>query len=170
MKKIILTVAAVFVLSFANAQEGKFKAGINLGLPMGDIKDSYSLAVGLDLAYLWSISDKFQAGLTTGYAHYLGKSETVDLGFGLSTTVDFEDGGFIPLAGTAQYSVSENFFVGADLGYAIGVSPSGNNGGFLYQPKVGYQTEKFELYAGYKGISVDGGTFSSVNLGFNYKF
>jgi hypothetical protein len=170
MKKIILTVAAVFVLSFANAQDGGFKVGINAGLPMGDIKDSYSLSVGLDIAYLKSFSDKFQAGLTTGYAHYLGKSETVDLGFGLTATADTEDGGFIPLAATAQYSVSENFFVGADLGYAIGVSPSENKGGFLYQPKVGYQTEKFELYAGYKGISVDGGTFSSVNLGFNYKF
>jgi hypothetical protein len=170
MKKIILTVAAVFVLSFANAQDGGFKAGIHAGLPMGDIKDSFSFAVGLDLAYLWSISDKFQAGLTTGYAHYLGKSETVDLGGGFSATYDTEDGGFIPLAATAQYSVAENFFVGADLGYAIGVSPSENKGGFLYQPKVGYQTEKFELYAGYKGISVDQGTFSSVNLGFNYKF
>jgi hypothetical protein len=170
MKKIILTVAAVFVLSFANAQDGGFKVGINAGLPMGDIKDSYSLSVGLDIAYLKSFSDKFQAGLTTGYAHYLGKSETLDLGFGLSTTYDFEDGGFIPLAATAQYSVSDNIFLGGDLGYAIGVSPSENKGGFLYQPKVGYQTEKFELYAGYKGISVDGGTFSSVNLGFNYKF
>ena len=170
MKKIILTVAAVFVLSFANAQDGGFKVGINAGLPMGDIKDSYSLSVGLDIAYLKSFSDKFQAGLTTGYAHYLGKSETVDLGFGLSTTVDFEDGGFIPLAATAQYSVSDNIFLGGDLGYAIGVSSSENKGGFLYQPKVGYQTEKFELYAGYKGISVDGGSFSSINLGFNYKF
>ena len=39
-----------------------------------------------------------------------------------------------------------------------------------YQPKVGYQAEKYEVFAGYKGVSVDGGTFSSLNLGFNYKF
>ena len=169
MKKIILTVAAIFVIGVASAQEGKFKAGINLGLPMGDIKDSYSLAVGLDVAYTWSITDKFQAGLTTGYAHYMGKSTDIDTGFGMMT-VDFEDAGFVPLAATAQYSLSDNLFVGADLGYALGVSPSGNDGGFLYQPKIGYQTEKMEVYAGYKGISVDGGTFTSVNLGFNYKF
>ncbi|MFN4198615.1 MAG: hypothetical protein ACK4FS_06270 [Flavobacterium sp.] len=165
MRKIILSVLAVFAFGAAQAQDGGFKAGINLGLPMGDISDTYSFTVGLDVAYMWSISDNFQAGVTTGYAHYFGKEVEI---FGF--TVDIEDAGFIPLAGTAQYSLSDNFFVGADLGYAIGISPSGNNGGFLYQPKVGYQTEAFEVFAGYKGISVDGGTFSSINLGFNYKF
>lgn len=166
MKKIILSILAVAAFGTANAQDGKFKAGVNVGLPMGDIKDSYSLTIGVDAAYTWQVADKFSAGVTTGYAHYMGK--TVDLG--ILGEVKFEDAGFIPLAGTAQYSFTDNFFGGLDLGYALGVSPSGNNGGLLYQPKVGYQTEKFEVYGGYKGISVDGGTFSSINLGFNYKF
>lgn len=169
MKKIILTLAAIFAISFANAQDGKFKAGINLGLPMGDAGDLYSLSVGLDVAYMWSISDQFQAGVTTGYAHYMGKTTDIDTGFG-TFSVDVEDGGFIPVAGTAQYSLSDKFFVGADLGYAIAIAPSGADGGLLYQPKVGYQAEKFEVYAGYKGIAVTGTTLSSVNLGFNYKF
>mgnify|MGYP006990018151 CR=1 FL=1 len=52
----------------------------------------------------------------------------------------------------------------------MGLSPDGNDGGFLYQPKFGYQADKFEAFLGYKGISVDGGTFSSLNLGFAYKF
>lgn len=165
MKKIILSLLAVFAFGAAQAQDGGFKAGINLGIPMGDISDSYSFTVGLDVAYMWEISDKFSAGVTTGYAHYFGK--TVEF---FEIEIDLDDAGFIPLAGTAQYSITDNIFVGADLGYAIGISPDGNDGGFLYQPKVGYQAEKFEVFAGYKGISVDGGTFSSVNLGFNYKF
>ncbi|HSN48420.1 MAG TPA: outer membrane beta-barrel protein [Flavobacterium sp.] len=165
MKKIILTAIAVCAFSFANAQEGGFKAGINLGLPLGDIEDSYSFTVGLDVAYTWLVADKFHAGITTGYAHYMGKTQDV-----LGLQVEIDDAGFIPLAATAQYSISDNLFVGADIGYAIGVSPDGNDGGFLYQPKFGYQTEMLELYLGYKGISVTGGTFSSINLGFNYKF
>ena len=40
----------------------------------------------------------------------------------------------------------------------------------LYQPKLGYQTEKFEIYAGYKSISLDGEALSALNFGFNYKF
>lgn len=165
MKKIILIAMAVFAFSFANAQDGGFKAGINLGLPMGDIKDAYSFSVGFDVAYTWKVSDKFHAGVTTGYAHYMGETQEF-----MGLEIDLDDAGFIPLAGTAQYSISDNLFIGADLGYALGVSPDGNEGGFLYQPKFGYQTEKFEVYTGYKGISVDGATFSSINLGFNYKF
>lgn len=166
MKKVILTAAAVFAFGFANAQEGKFKVGAHVGLPMGDIKDSYSLNLGADVAYVWNVSDKFSAGVTTGYTTYLGK--TIDLGI-----VEFKkpNAGFIPVGATGQYSISDDLFLGADLGYAIYAgNEDGGNGGVYYQPKFGYQTEKFEVYAGYKGISVDGGTFSSVNLGFNFKF
>lgn len=157
MKKVLFAVIAVMAFGVSNAQDGNFKAGVNLGMPMGDIKDIYSLNIGLDLAYTWSISDDFSAGATTGYNMYNAKSGG-------------DAASFIPLAATAQYSFSENIFAGADLGYAIGVAPSGIDGGFLYQPKLGYQTEKFEVFAGYKGISVTGGTYSSLNLGFNYKF
>lgn len=169
MKKIILSLVAVMTFSLANAQEGAFKAGVNLGLPMGDIKDSFSLNIGLDVAYTWEISDEFNAGIGLGYSHYLGKTETFNYAFGV-IEIKNDDGGFIPVYGTAQYSISENIFAGADLGYAVGISPSGNDGGFLYQPKVGYQTEKVEVFLGYKGISRDGGSFSSINLGFNFKF
>lgn len=111
MKKIILSILAVAAFGTANAQDGGFKAGINVGLPMGDIKDAYSLSVGLDVAYTWEVADKFRAGVTTGYAHYMGKTETISL-LGVEVEVDFEDAGFIPLAGTAQYSFTDNFFGG----------------------------------------------------------
>ena len=97
MKKIILTAAAVFALTFANAQakkeskggdsEGGFKMGINVGLPLGNIKDAYSLGLGVDLAYLWPISEGFQLGVTTGYAHYLGKTQDYDTGFGIVSII-----------------------------------------------------------------------------------
>jgi hypothetical protein len=170
MKKIILSAVAVFAFGFANAQEGQFKIGAHVGLPLGDIKDSHSLNLGADVAYLWKITDEFKAGVTTGYTTYLGKTETVDLGPLGRIDVENEAIGFIPVAGTAQYSLTENLFVGADLGYAIYASSGEGDGGFLYQPKFGFQTEKIEVYAGYKGITSDGATISSINLGFNYKF
>lgn len=167
MKKLILSAMAVCAFGFASAQEGGFKAGINVGMPMGDAGDLYSFTVGAEVAYMWPISDEFQVGASVGYLTFMG-GEDVDLGFGLSYTV--EDAAFLPIAATAQYSFTENIFAGVDLGYAMGMAPSGMDGGIYYQPKVGYQTEKFEIYAGYKGISVEGGSFSSVGLGFNYKF
>jgi len=157
MKKIILSSVLVFLFGFTNAQNGNFKLGAHLGLPMGDIKDVSSFNFGVDAAYVWKVAESFSAGAATGYTNYSGKS-------------GFDSVGFIPIAATGQFSLSESMFLGADLGYAIYVGSGNGDGGFYYQPKLGYQAEKFEVYAGYKGISITGGTFSSINLGFNYKF
>ncbi len=155
MKKIILTAAAVFAFGFANAQSGAFKLGAHVGLPMGDIKDFSSVNLGADLAYTWSVAEGFDAGITTGYTSYLGKD-------------GFDAVGFIPVAATAQFTLTNNWFIGADLGYAIGASTD-NDGGFLYQPKFGYQMEKTGIYVAYKGISTDGVTASSINIGIDFK-
>ena len=157
MKKIFLTAAAVFAFSFANAQDGSFKLGAHLGLPTGDIQDFTSVNLGVDVAYVWNVADSFDAGIASGYTSYLGKDGGDSIGF-------------IPLAVTGQYAIADNLFLGADLGYAIYAgSKDGGEGGFLYQPKFGYKADKLELYLGYKGISQDGITASSVNIGVNYK-
>lgn len=156
MKKIIFTAALVFVFSFANAQKGSFKLGAHVGIPMGDIKDFSSVNLGVDVAYVWKVSDNFDAGVATGYTSYLGKDGA-------------DAAGFIPIAVTGQFGVADNLFLGADLGYAVYAGSGGGDGGFLYQPKFGYKTEKMEVYVGYKGISISGGTFSSINLGVNFR-
>ncbi|MFN3909135.1 MAG: hypothetical protein ACK4JX_08900 [Flavobacterium sp.] len=163
MKKLLFAAFAVLAFGAVNAQG--FKGGVHVGLPIGDAGDLYSFAAGVDLSYTWEVADNFTAGVTTGYSMFFGKS--VDFGFG---SFDVESAGFIPLAGTASYKVSDNIFLGADLGYALGVAPTGNDGGFLYYPKVGYAADKFDVYAGYRGISVTGGSINSINLGFSYKF
>jgi hypothetical protein len=166
MKKVILSMVALATFGFASAQEGQFKAGIHAGLPIGDAGDAFSFAGGADLAYMFSVSDKFKAGATTGYNYYSGKS--IEVGFGFPSIK--VNAAFIPIAASAQYSVADNFFLGADLGYALYAGDGESDGGIYYQPKAGYQTEKFELYLGYKGVSREGFTFSSIDLGFNYKF
>ena len=159
MKKLILLFAFVFMsISGANAQG--LKLGVDLGLPLGDIKDSYGLNIGADINYLWNVSEEFDAGFSVGYSHYIGAKF---LGFGVP------DAGFIPIAATGRFNVSGGFKIGADLGYAMGVSPSGNDGGFYYAPKLQYGVSEFlDIVLAYKGISVDGGTFSSLNLGVEF--
>jgi hypothetical protein len=174
MKRIILTALAVMAFGVANAQDGHFKIGAHVGLPLGDTADAFSTNVGVDAAYLWNVANKFSAGITSGYTVYLGKSLEYNAG---SSSFDYSvpNSGFIPVAGTAQYSLTDSLFLGADLGYAIFVGsedkPSGQStgGGFLYQPKFGYQNEKIELFASYKSIS-NNGSLHSLNIGFNYKF
>lgn len=164
MKKVLFLGAFALLGFVANAQtSGKFKIGANVGIPVGDISNGTSFTIGADAAYQWRIAQNFDLGIASGYQHFFAKEFTYN-GHNLKGS----DFGYIPLAASAQYSVTPNFFIGADLGYGFVVNTSSDGGGFYYQPKVGYQQDKFEVYLGYKGVS-DMGTISSVNLGFNFK-
>jgi len=127
----LLAAVAVFGLSNVNAQS--FNAGISAALPIGDAGDGYTFGVNLDLNYLWEVSDDFNVGVASGYQHYFGESVEI-----LGVSFDNDDAGFLPIAGAARFMVSDDFTLGADLGYAVGISPDGNDGGFYYAPKVQY--------------------------------
>jgi len=182
MKKVLL-VAALAVFGFSANAQG-FKAGINANLPIGDAADASSFGVGVDLAYTFEVGDGFEVGLATGYLRYF--AEDVDAPAGLN--VDTPDAAFVPVAATAKYAFSDMWFAAADLGYAVNVSEGEGEGGFLYMPKIGWQSESVDIYAFYRGISISGEettvtsgpvtvtaessstTIGSVGIGFMYKF
>ena len=167
MKKVLLTAAfAVAGMVGVSAQTTGVEGTVHVGIPVGDAADYSSFNVGVDLAYLHPIADNFKLGAKVGYDHFIADSNFKDLGG--------EDFGFIPLAATAKYEFSNNLFVGADLGYAFSTK-DGLDGGLFWQPKIGYSGASFDVYAGYKGISVDNNQYSNFNadavsLGFAYKF
>ena len=157
-KLVIIAVFAVFGFS-AQAQEG-FKAGVNLGLPVGDAGDVSGFSIGLDVLYHWAVSDEFNAGIATGFTNAFGKS--IDAGI---ASFDVPDVQFIPVAASGRFSLTDEFSAGADLGYAIGIN-DGNDGGFYYRPIVGYGvSDNVEVNLSYTGISIDGFTWSTINLG-----
>lgn len=169
MKKVLLIAAfAVFGFTSVNAQEGGFKFGLTLALPVGDAGDMTSFGAGLDVVYLANVADSFQVGAATGYQHFFGKTETIDTGFG-TIEFDFDDVQFIPIAAAARFFASEDLFFGADLGYALGLD-DGNDGGFYYRPKVGYNFGNISILASYIGVSMDGGSWSSVGVGAEFSF
>ncbi len=149
----------------SNAQS--ISAGLSGGLPSGDASDLYTFAVILDASVHFEAGDSFMVGGTAGYINSFG--DELDLGgFG---SVEVEDAGFIPVAASARYMISEAFSLGADVGYALGVSPDTNDGGFYYAPKAIYNvSENFGIVAAYRGVSVDGGSFDFLSLGFEFKF
>ncbi len=171
MKKLILSGLAIFTFGLASAQDdaGSFKVGAHIGIPVGDFDEVFSFNAGADVAYMFPVAENFKAGATTGYTFYSGKEYTFSDGVN-EVKIKGGNGAFIPLAATAQYSIMEMLYLGLDLGYAIYVGDGEGDGGFYYQPKIGYQMEKIEIYLGYKGISLDSSTLSSVNLGLAYKF
>ncbi len=126
----------------------------------------------------WPVAENFKAGVTTGYSFYSGKDITISDDFNTiqqravaDDSMSFKvNAAFIPIAASAQYSIMEMLYLGIDLGYAIYVGDGDGDGGLYYQPKIGYQMDKIEVYLGYKGISENSNTLSSVNLGAAYKF
>ena len=147
------------------AQEG-FRAGINLAIPTGDASDVSGFSIGLDATYLWNVGESFDVGVAAVFTNVFGKEIEV-AGFG---NFEVDDVQFLPIAAAARYHVTDKFRVGGDIGYAIGIS-DGNDGGFYYRPMVGYGlNEKMELNLSYTGISLDGGNWSTIGLGFMYAF
>ncbi|QBA63659.1 outer membrane beta-barrel protein [Muriicola soli] len=159
MKKVLFT-AFLFVAGLSlQAQEGP-SIGINAGIPTGDASDFSGFSLGIDFTYLWSVSDKFDAGAAVGFSNAFGKEIETGLG-----SIEIDDIQFLPVAAAGRVHLTEDFSAGVDLGYAVGIN-DGNDGGFYYRPMVGYSlNEKLGLSLSYTGISLDGGDWNTINLG-----
>ena len=153
MKKLLLSLAFVAMGFSVSAQSSGFNLGADVGFPTGDVKDLFSLTMTVNATYMLGESDQFDYGVAASYSYWKGKDGV-------------DNGSFLPLAGALRFNASETFVLGTDIGYAIGVSPSQNDGGFYYKPMVGYNfSDNMMLQASYSGVSVDGGTYSNFGIG-----
>ena len=128
MKKIILTIAAVFAFGFANAQDVKFgaKAGVNFSTYTGDNLSNVSGKVGFQVGAFAEIklSDKFAVQPELLYSSLGAKFENP--GVTLTNTVDY-----IVLPVMAKYYLAEAFSLeaGPQIGFLMSakLSASGNS-------------------------------------------
>lgn len=164
MKNLLFLIfIAFFGISTAVAQ-GHFKIGVNGGIPVGDIDDYATFQLGADVAYMFNVVEALDLGPLVGYSNYFGDEINTGLG-----KVDLDDIQFLPIAASARYGLTEAFFLGADLGYAVGLD-DGNDGGFYYRPQIGYNFGIIGIVASYSGVVVDGDNIASVNLGIEFGF
>ena len=162
MKKLLLLSAIVVSTMTLSAQEANI--GLSGALPIGDAGDITTFGLNLDANYLWEVSEQFDLGVAAGYHYYFG--EDIDIPFG---TFEAEDFGFLPIAAAARFNASEDFTIGADVGYALGINPDGNDGGFYYAPKIQYSvSEALDIVFAYKGVSLDGVSFDAISLGIEF--
>ncbi|WP_374446186.1 hypothetical protein [Epilithonimonas sp.] len=157
------------MFGLSNAQSG-FSLGAHVGLPTGDASDGYSFVLGVDGAYRWPVAAEFNLGLATGYSAWLGKTVKYDYGFGMSGEVKVETLSMVPLAASAQYMLTPQFSLGVDLGYGFLFASGESDGGFYYQPKAAYHFGPSQVNLAYAGVSKNGATISSINLGYAYTF
>lgn len=161
MKKLVLVSMLFFAVSALQAQETKI--GVHGGIPVGDISDFSDFTLGVDFAYMFSPAAMFQVGPMVGYSHYFMK----DIDMGSMGTFEVDDISFLPIAASGRVSLGDAVFAGADLGYAVGLN-DGNDGGFYYRPKLGFDLLGVWVVGSYEGISRDGGSVSSVNVGVEF--
>ncbi|MET0462437.1 MAG: hypothetical protein ABW007_04770 [Chitinophagaceae bacterium] len=160
MKKVFLAVAFT-VAGFVglNAQKDfKFGAGVNVGLPLGDLGDGANFAAGVELQGEIGFTEKVKGIATTGYTHFFTKEI---LGYKPKL-------GVVPVLVGARGYLSEQFFVTGQVGYAF-LTGDFDGGGFAYKPQVGYDAGKFQLALSYNAVS-DNGTSSWLGLSGIVKF
>lgn len=160
MKK-LLVVGAIALFGAVSAQTG-FKLGAHVGLPVGDVSTAYGFTAGVDASYLWPVAADFNLGVASGFSSYFPKSDFKDMGA--------ENLNLVPIAASGQYKFTPEFSLGVDLGYGLFFADGESDGGFYYQPKAAYHFGLNEINLSYVGVSQDGGTVSSVNIGFAHSF
>ena len=162
MNKFLFTAFTVLSLSTIRAQE--LKSNLSLGIPIGDVSKEYILNLNLELVYLWEVTNQVQLGVASGYSHFIGDSFEAQ---GLKLKVN--DTGFLPLNATLRFNATGKTSLSMDVGYAFGLSPEGNSGGFMYAPKMYYNFKNLlDVYVSYKEIREDVNTFSSVCFGVEF--
>ncbi|MFD1096192.1 hypothetical protein [Salegentibacter chungangensis] len=162
MKKLLLVFAFTLLGVTSSFSQGSWNFGVNGGIPVGDVEEFTTFHLGTDIAYRFSFADMFEVGPMVGYSHYFGDEVTV-----AGATFDYDDIQFLPVAASARLNFVELFYLGADLGYAVGIN-DGNDGGFYYRPLVGVDLGLLGINVSYSGVSMDGGSVASVNLGVDF--
>ena len=162
MKKVLfIAFLAIAGLGKMNAQQGVLNGGLNVGIPVGDADNVSNFTLGAELNYMFPVAEGFTLGPSVQYSHFFGKE--FDLGGGI--TAEASDLSFLPISGAARFNITNDFIVGANIGYAVGLD-DGNDGGFYYRPIIGHKIgDNTQLNLSYSGISVDGGNISNICLG-----
>lgn len=144
MKKLIFTAAiAVFGLIGVNAQSGSFEVGPYIGAPVGNA-DGFGFNAGALFGYYVEVIPRLKVGGVVGLDQFFGKNEN---GW------DYADATFLPIAASAKFNITDKFFAGLDLGYAIGLTDGAGDGGFLARPRIGFSLPIVDIYAFYKTIN-----------------
>ena len=170
MKRILLSAAILIAgITTSFAQNSHAKVGAHIGLPITDFSNSHTFNLGVDFSYVWQVGDRLELGAKTGFSHFTGTEYNYGY-IGYSYYVKYENVTILPIAATTKWNITRKLFTGTDLGYAFFLSGMENTGSFYFQPQIGIDLGKNEIYLGYKNLLKSGETLSTINLGYAYNF
>lgn len=161
--------------TMAMAQENRFSAGLELGLPMGDFGEAYSIGFGVTLGYEIPVGDNLGFMAQAGYISFGGKN--MDVG---PVSVKVDAAGMIPVQVGLKYYFTDNqegFYAGLLTGLHMQsvkeVTVSGTSieekntmkSNFGVAPLVGYMvTENIDLALRYQMIFAKGTEVTSTGV------
>lgn len=174
MKKIVLICVMVFLsILCVEAQNNRHgsryatrdivNATISAGLPIGDASDVSNVNLMGGLLFQTVVNENLNLTFGATYSHFIGKKVTSDL-----ITIEYDDISSILLGAGARVFMSQDFGIGIELGYAIGINPDNYDGGFYYSPNLRYYVwDSTNIFINYTSIT-NNGSLSSINLGFEF--
>ena len=176
MKKQILILVAFFGIILSTNAQSNFELGVNAGVPVGNVVKNFTVfTAGVEANYYFlKLNDNFKLGASAGYLFFKGKSSEQE--DNPLEAVSYKDTHFLPLAANLRYTIADKLVIGTDLGYGVGISPKGNEGGFYIRPSLGYKIlESTTLQASFYNIDTKDGTdksqfsFGSFSVGVVFK-
>ncbi|WP_158824972.1 hypothetical protein [Mucilaginibacter lacusdianchii] len=183
MKKILLAAIASFAMftgAFAQGPGSKLSVGPEVGLPLGDAGDGYSVTLGGTLKLEVPVSNSnFNVTFTSGYINYFGKNVQLDYATynGIySVRGKLDNQGFIPVKIGGKYYANKNVYFEGEVGIVTNVNSSSSSTAFAYAPSIGVSLpvadtkNAFDLGFRYEGWTKDGNVVSQIALRLAYKF
>ena len=159
MKKVFaICFFTLVVNNVLSAQENEFNIGINGGVTIGNIEGVSDIAIGLDANYLFDVFDGVKFGPSLNFVYFVTQEQN-----GIKPDAFI----YVPIGGAIKFhNESDDFYVALDAGYAIGISPEGDNGGIFIKPMVGYNiNQNFNVNLFYSGVKKSAPTYGYIGLG-----
>jgi hypothetical protein len=103
MKYLLAGIALIGATTMATAQENRFSAGLELGLPVGDWSDFVGIGLGVSLGFELPVGDNLGLIAQAGYMSFAGKDVEI-----LGVTFEGKSQGIIPIQVGAKYYFSDN--------------------------------------------------------------
>lgn len=171
MKKFLLAVVLLSGAAFSSFAQsskdsGKFSIGVEAGLPVGDVKNFSSFAIGGSLKYDHPIAENTFITGSAGYTKFLSNDDAKSIGYKLYA---------IPVKVGVKYFFAESFYGEAQVGAAFVnesiLGASGNTTTFAYSPGIGYSFGGgVDLGVRYEGWTKSGTTISQVAARLAFSF
>ncbi|MFA6249035.1 MAG: hypothetical protein WC615_18985 [Mucilaginibacter sp.] len=161
------TAAALFIGTNVNAQstpKSALRFGIGLeGLaPVGNLHDVSNIGIGGTARLQYGLADNLALTLTSGYYNFFGKKIP-------GTDANYDDLGIVPLKAGIKAFVSQNIYLGAEVGAGFETRSNGNTK-LIASPGIGWANQSWDIGARYENFSGQSNNYGTVGLRIAYGF